>query len=203
MRPRKVIAILGLLLMLLAALKLADYGINYYISKDDKITSADSTEIWNSHGLSKEQADSIFKNIESVVVQNNVNKSKKVIDSLTKLVKIATPISVESFKGVKVSTPRSSLDFVDTLYRRNPEQIRFYLVTTAGYITDRNGQVQYFMPAYDNKYYYELVLHIGNYTFQTLSTHDTIPFVVDKTGVYKLGFQENHPNFIIIKDSLP
>ena len=43
----------------------------------------------------------------------------------------------------------------------------------------------------------------GVYTYLTTADHDTIPFVVKKYGVYKLGFQEDHPNFIILRDSLP
>ena len=31
---------------------------------------------------------------------------------------------------------------------------------------------------------------------------DDIEFIVDKTGVYKRGFQELHHNFLIFKDSL-
>ena len=193
------IVTIGLLLLLIITLKVADYGVTYFFSSNEK-TPIDSTAVWKSHGLNKDQFDSVYTNIEKVVVKSHKDiTDKKSIDSLTHLVKIAEPVTDKT--TLKISTP--SKNWVpDTTFLRDPSTTRFYLVTSAGYITDKHGTVEYFLPAYDQRYYYELVLHKGTYTFQSLSDHDTIPFIIDRTGVYKLGFQEDHPNFIILKDSL-
>jgi len=61
----------------------------------------------------------------------------------------------------------------------------------------------YFMPAYDQRYYYELTLPEGVYSYIMLDNRDTIEFAVNKEGVFKLGFYENHPDFVILRDSLP
>lgn len=81
------------------------------------------------------------------------------------------------------------------------KDLRFFLVTEKGSITDKYGFVRYYLTGDGYRYYYDLNLKVGVYSFQSANNHDTVPFVVDKSGVYKLGFQEDHPNFQIYKDS--
>jgi len=63
--------------------------------------------------------------------------------------------------------------------------------------------IQYYLTGDEGKYYYQIGLKKGNYSFQTkYEPKDNLQFVIDQNGVYKLGYQESHPYFMVYKDSL-
>lgn len=168
-------------------------------------------EMANSYGLSTQKTDSVFAQIQAIVETHHKEiTNKSLIDSMVRRVRVAERRAMLASGAIpermlSYTTASNSMYVPATKlsYIRNPHKITFYLVAPAGYIADIHGTVAYYLPGYANKYYYELELNEGIYSFQTLTNRDTIPFVVDSIGVYKLGFQELHPNFLVFKDSLP
>lgn len=140
------------------------------------------------------QYDSLFKSIDF-----NLDRIIKEKNS-----KNLTSVEIQKIKQtIKISKPSNEPNWVKNYNFTDKGEVTFYLVTKPGFIANKWGAVQYYLPGDDNKYYYEITLKTGFYYFQTIShPRDSVSFVVDNNGVYKLGYQELHPNFIIFKDSL-
>lgn len=190
---KKYVLPVALLLLLILCLKVADYGVGGFVNifkSDQKITEVDSTWKLEYDSLSR----SIDKNIEILITKSNPSASKEEIKKLVSEVKISKPLSKPHY------SPSNSSE---VYYEKKSST--FYLVTQPGFITNGRGAVQYYLPGGGSKYYYEINLKEGVYSFITVNVtpQDTVSFAIDRTGAYKLGYQENHPNFLIFKDSLP
>ena len=89
--------------------------------------------------------------------------------------------------------------------QKNPKNFIFYIVAKDGFIlnADHHNSFTYFCQTKDTSYrsIYRISLPIGNYRYVNLDKSDTISFVVDKSGVYKLGFYEDHKSFDVLKYS--
>ena len=77
---------------------------------------------------------------------------------------------------------------------------KFYLVSSPGIITGKYGQVEYICGNSSDstmRSVYEVYLKPGSYRYYNFNKLDTIPFVIDNSGVYKLGFREDHQSLSI------
>lgn len=204
---KQIILVAVLLICAVGTLKIVDFSISKALPK----STAEELAIVDS---SRYEVDSVLFNeidekIAGILIEKDNSMSKPQALSLAKRVNISPAIQSHGnlmpmqSSGSSFNYGSSSKSKVDTTYYRSNKQLKFYLVSAAGYINDRNGQMQYFLPAYEQRYYYELILREGLYTFVSLSPKDTLTFFVGNGGVYKLGFQEAHPNFTILRDSLP
>ena len=194
----------ALLLLLLSVLKLVDNGIGGF---SNLFKSSEPVATYTSDSAKLEYDtlfNSIDKNIEVLVKSRNGASSEKEIKKLISDVKIITPLSSLPKRGP--SNTQNVVAVIDGPKYVERKKFIFYLVTSPGFVTNGRGAVDYYLPGGANgRYYYEIDLKEGIYSFITtgINPRDTTPFIIDKTGVYKLGFQEDHPNFMIFKDSLP
>lgn len=97
------------------------------------------------------------------------------------------------------------LIFTLTSFNLIKKETTFYLISKPGFINGKYDKLCYVCEGINSvgfgRFSFEIELQSGVYTFITFDKSDTIPFVVDDHGVYKLGFQENHPTFNIYKQN--
>lgn len=96
------------------------------------------------------------------------------------------------------------LIFTLTSFNSIEKETTFYLISKPGYINGKYDRLCYICEGTKSvgfgRFSFEINLKNGTYNFITFDKSDTIPFVVDDKGVYKLGFQENHPTFNIYRE---
>jgi len=199
----------GFLILVFLCFKTFDSTVNFFTSPAE-IAETDSLEIDSIPQEYVEAFKSLDQKVEKVILERNLTATTQEVHEMVKKVKIADPLV-----SIPISTTTSGQNYSPTWVYENDSNksntyrkkkiYTFYIVTHNGYVTNQYGAVQYYLPGEDKRYYYEITLKEGVYTFITLglTPNDTVPFAIDQTGVYKLGFQETHPNFLIFKDSLP
>ena len=189
-KNRKLVISVVLIILFLLFFKVVDLFLNssmYRSSSQREIAVTDSSRI---------EYDSLFKtidfNLDKIIKEKNSNKiTHDEIQKIKQTIKVSQPSSDPLQTWVTNSIPNDK------------GEITFYLVSNPGFISNKWGAVQYYLPGDGGKYYYEITLRKGVYSFQTTSEpRDSVTFAIDNDGVYKLGFQELHPNFIVFKDSL-
>jgi hypothetical protein len=79
----------------------------------------------------------------------------------------------------------------------------FTIICKSGFIVGKWDKIEYYLPTGEEyRAVYDINLKYGYYRFINLDKSDTIPFAVTKEGVYKIGFQEDHPSFTILKNPI-
>lgn len=190
-KNKKVIIPIILIIGFLTFLKLVDLGYKSESSNYVKNELVDSCNMMIDSGSIK--YDSLFYSIDQglnkIIKERNAGKiTSEEIAKLKQTIKVSKPF---------IEKPVSDVTTNDK------GEVTFYLITKPGLIANKWGAVQYYLPGNDEKYYYEITLKKGLYSFQTISQpRDSVTFVVDNGGAYKLGFQEIHPYFIVFKDSI-
>lgn len=88
---------------------------------------------------------------------------------------------------------------------QNSAEVRFHIVAKSGLIVNKRNDIVYFCTNGDKfdieRSVYDISLRKGTYAYINLDKSDTVSFAIDETGAYKLGFQEDHTSFTILKDS--
>ena len=149
--------------------------------------------------------DSIDEGLNKLLLERNSHLALNALQEIKKKVRVSNPVlhldTVKDKRTINAQLQKS---------KTNPnvffphKETQFYLICNPGFIENTRGAVQYYLPGGTGKYYYEVSLRKGTYGYQTISEpRDSVTFVVDEKGAYKLGFQELHPNFVILKDTLP
>lgn len=91
-----------------------------------------------------------------------------------------------------------------TSFQKNME-VSFHIVAKSGMIVNQRNNIVYFCTDGDKfdieRSVYDISLRKGTYAYINLDKSDTITFAIDETGAYKLGFQEDHGSFLILKES--
>lgn len=84
-------------------------------------------------------------------------------------------------------------------------ETHFYIVAKPGLIVDKYTNIVYICgdrtSPQDERSVYDVSIKSGTYAYINFDKSDTITFAIDKTGAYKIGFQENHSSFTILKKS--
>lgn len=177
--------------MLIVGLKVLDWSVGGFVNvfqSEEKYIDSTSTEY-----------DTLFTSIDKGL--DNLLLTRKLAKDTNEVKKLKSKIVI--------SSPKTELQAKIDTVNKNPnfnfkkKETEFYLICSPGFIINKFGAVQYYLPGGDSRYYYLISLKNGTYQYQTISEpRDSVSFAVDELGAYKLGFQEIHPNFTIYKDSL-
>lgn len=83
----------------------------------------------------------------------------------------------------------------------------FFVVSKPGLILDSERRLVWYLsvpgpdaPSNRGRYAFNVDLRPGYYVFYQFEDRDLVPFVTGPDWAQKLGYQEAHPDFIIVKD---